>query len=342
MKNFIEDNLFKIIGITPFIIIGVGTLIINLHLSPYYISDFNFFQTTSFLAGSTYVLFLIFLIMLMLLWMNVKDVNENSYFRIFSNAVLKQIFLSNFLFFLTSDTFYKISIYSIWNLHIPSNYILAICMTPFLLSVPFLMMWPLRHENNKKKKPEWYFALIISIFVIPLNLLASYILFKNEERYQDIFWFIFLFSILIFIFFMTREGMETDSQRNINTGFTSLFTGKREKLAIDGIVIYGLTLFSFILYTYLYSVNIYPYIPSSIGGGKVSSSIITAKDGKRSLGEIILKTNDRLFLKTKYNEVTLFNYNDILKIEEDTSTSAYAFKKLKFKVDSIIKSKNGH
>jgi hypothetical protein len=344
MKTFFKDNIFKIVGITPFIIIGVGTLIINLHLSQYFIADFNFFQTTSFLTGSSYVLFLILLVMLMLLWMNVKEVNQNSYKRIFSNAILKPVFISNLLFFFTSSTYYKITTYSFLNFHIPSNYILAFCITPIFLFVPFFMMWPLRNENNKRRL-EWYIAFVFSIFVIPLSLFTSYILYQQEVKYEHISKFVFSISFIVLITLLTRKGIEKDltknlsSENKIETGFTSFFTGKKEKMTLDGIVIFGLILFSFILFTYTYSIDIYPYIPSTIGGGKVTPSMIIDKKGKKILGEIILKTSDRLFLKTKSDEIILFNYNDIYKIGEDTSSFAYNYKKLTYKVDSIINSK---
>jgi len=192
MRKFIEDNILKIIGITPFIIIGIGTLILNLYLSQFHIADFNFLQTKSFLTGASFVLFLIFVLLVLFLGMNMKDVSENSFSRIILNSILKPILLTNvvFLFFHSNESN---DIYQYYFFSIHKVFIQAICVQPVFLFGIFISAWPLAHANGQKLIPEWYIMIIFSIVAIATNVFASFVLYKNDLIYQQMLRYIFLY-----------------------------------------------------------------------------------------------------------------------------------------------------
>lgn len=335
MRKIIEDNILKIIGISPFIIIGIGTLILNLYLSKFHIADFNFFQTKTFLTGASFLLFLIFVLMVIFLGMNMKDISENSFLRIILNSIFKPILLTNVVFiFLQSNE--SNDIYQYYFFSIPKIFIQAICIQPIFLAFIFLYSWPLKHANGQKYIPEWHIMVIFAIVTILTNVFASLVLYKNDPIYQQIFSYIFFISLSVFSYMLTGWGVGRDREKNIDTSFISKFTNKREKTLLDLLLVLGLLLFGFIGLTFMYAKDIYPYFPDYLGGGKVEKTIVVDKEGTQFLGEIILKNTNGLFIKTSEEEIIVLKYDDIFKIRRDTTSNSIKVGTLIQTTDSLI------
>lgn len=321
MKKFIEDNILKILGISPFVLIGVGTLILNLYLSQYFISDFNIFQAKSFLTGLTFVSFLIFTFIMLFLWMDLKNVSENSIVKIIGNSIIKTIVISNILFLflhkINPQNTYK---YFVFNVSEPI--VDAFCLMPIFFGGSLLFAWQYLIGKDKKKNIEWYVMFVWGISIIPTSIFAFLILYKNEPKYQQIFNFIIYLSLFVFSYLITARAFEKDRKKNLDIGYTSQFTGKKEKLIFDGVLVFGILIISFITTIFKYSDNIYPLIPDYIGGGKVEKAQIVEKNGTQLIGEIILKNTDGLFIKTSEDEIIVLKYEDIYKIRRDTTANS--------------------
>jgi len=303
--NFVKNNIGRIGILIPIITTVFGIIIINISLNKYGIVEYSIFQIQSVFTGSVF-LTICYGIFGFFSWLLLK----------FKKSLLKMVFSVFFSSLLISLVFYHVFVSfddsHILNLSDFSIIIQSIITILFsLLLFCYLFLKSLKNKdlyyNNGSRSRRLISWLLEKKLVVIIFILVSFsiVLYFNDEVFRDLFDFFFIFSLLLLVGIWTLNKNDSyEKKRHVNEEKT----WNDVNVGIIFILVY------IVLGTYLYSLNVYPYLPKNFGGGKPEYVEVTYLDNHQIKGEVIHSNSNLIFINVK-NKIQVIEWNKVQELK---------------------------
>jgi hypothetical protein len=273
--------------------IALGTLIINLSLNEYSLTDYNLLQPHAITVGLAFLFWIALHVFSFFMLVDLENFKSNSRTKLIQGAIIKFFLLLSILFEFMGGLEYRSN----------SNWTLRVCDwqlnlgrmsfgIPFF-SIVFLCFFYFDWLINKKNLVNrlMYFLFKISVVAAIFNFMIYY----DTPLYSDLLGFECCFFLAFSInSVILLEIRNSDQFSNSNNWFSPNSQPKKSKLfyVVFGIFIFCLGLIFLIRN---YTRNIYPHIPQTFGGGKFED-VHYRTANKLFIGRRIYETDKNIYL----------------------------------------------
>jgi hypothetical protein len=305
MWNFVSKNTTKIGVLLPIISLVFGVIIINLSLNKYGIVEYSIFQIQSILTGSVY---LIILYLLIVYYSMILIKFKKSIILMFIASFVSSIFITAVFYHLFSKVYDNLNLFkfTLTSKTIEGLFTLAL----IAIVGAFVFLDYIKNQDstgklfNGTKHRLFNVLMLLTILIIPsffvIIISINTLMFNDEFKKLLTFFssFSFFLTGLIYGANKIKEYNQTkdDSILKFNIGIVYIV--------------------SFIIYiTFLYSSNVYQYLPKNYGGGKAEQAKITYNNGLKIEGLLLHSNSNLIFIKQKDNLIKIIEWNKLESIE---------------------------
>lgn len=294
MKQFIKDNFFKIIILIPVICTILGTIIINLYLTTYNLTDFDILKAHTIYVGTIFIIHIFILVIYFCSFIDIYNIEKVN--------ILYLIFFTAFKVILISVLYYSLFIrvyheYKLFKRIITPDVILGFStLFGTIWFLPVILYYEEIFQKRLKKIEKIAFTSAISTSSI-LIIIIFIILFKNEKLFRQVSLFFMYFGLGFIVINFSRleniiKGFIIPNYQP-SSPFSKVMSEKTRLLDI-GFSIFWITILLMIIIS-TYSRIIYPSFPKTLSGGK-SPYIEINHENNITKGKIIHATKDLMFL----------------------------------------------
>ncbi|MEI6577913.1 MAG: hypothetical protein WCN92_00455 [Eubacteriales bacterium] len=317
----------KIIIAIPIIFIVFGTIIKNLFLSSFGLSDFSIFKSESITIGIVFIAFCVVLYFSSFALVDKENLLKKKFILLLIQQLLKLLSFSAFFHYLfeTMKIGGKIEGSQI---EIISQYIIVFSFNVLISSI--ILHYNIIVLSSGKDDKFWRrFRKFIKCMIWCCLIFASLFCIYHSI-YDSSLRKLIMIVLAFFILPLSKySGKRIADEEKNDIAIEKI---KKEKnLGINSVIKELFTAIAFLLvaviiFMFGYSKVIFPLLPLNIGGGMSNELTIIFKDKTEFIGKTILSNSEFIYAIDKNNDVLVFEWADINKLKQvNENTSIFAF-----------------
>jgi len=285
-----------------------GILITNNHLNSYNFPVFETINSRVIYVGFVFGMFIIAHILVYAMFINFKEIHNNSFLFIIITTALKVVVITNIIiiiFHITELNYLTVKFSPFWS----KLFYIGIALSTSVVSI-----LSIGYVYIKKDKDSFslLFKIILALGVIS-NLLIFYYIYRNFTPAKEIFNFEFYFGFLFLCAIVSVVANSKDIKKGIKLHSDTFFSSDTESRNIfDKIFFYFFLIIVILILTRNYSDNIYKNIDKDNGGGKIETITLVTKVDTIT-GNLVLQSSE-YFLIEKDSSLIRVNWGDVNKI----------------------------
>ena len=292
--EYLKKNLFSMLTAAPIGLLAVGAFIINIALSKYGILDFPLLNSRTIYVGFMAVFVIGAYLVLWFTYVSVTGAKAEILV-ILLNLFWKPLMVSPVIwsFLLSKDDGFEIRLLS---LTVNSRILLA---PSLFMIVAFSCFFVVGREyivngitKDKLGKLTFWGGTVATL----IGAIPTIVLILAIERYRSVFLTLLYISFVLFFQTAMLWASRNDRSRGIDTRPTSLFSNDRKITKMDLVYIGFWVLLVAIISISSYARNIYPNIPTNLGGGQYGYNSVSLSDNLTMDGTIVHSNNDYLYM----------------------------------------------
>lgn len=316
--KYIKDNLFNIVALIPVLLVVVGSFVVSINLNRYGVIDFPLFDARTVYVG---LVALVQMILFAVVWRMflVIDGGFKGLVYLLINMIWKSfVFVQLAYAFIIKDN--ELTSIEFNGVVFETSKVVAFS---YLTCIAFFACFINGREYIIKRRSGDLLGgdmFRAGLFLTVLGVLSQIILICNLSLYRDVFWSYFGISFVLTYSYVGKWSVLNDKKRGVGVHNASLFEDSEIFTWLDAFYLCSIFLFMISFFIYKYSVNIYPLVPTNIGGGYYSYSSIELVNGSFMYGKIIHSNHDYLYIKIDENSLTQVKLDDISRYISSNNT----------------------